>query len=252
MAGQADFLDAVRELEQLAETSGNRLNMADIQSFFSDMRLQEEQLDYICRYLESKQIYIENRVHRGTSDPMEEPVTTKEDPQDADMVNIYMEEIGKASHVGADQEEMLIKKLINGDENAKHLLIETNLSYATDIAKEYEGRGLLPSDLIQEANIGLMMAVNEYEPDIHRNFCEYKEKVMRQHLEEVLQEYNQSTRSAIKMANRVNELNDLATAFAKEYEREAKPSELAQRMGISEEEVRELMKVSLDAIAILE
>ena len=54
------------------------------------------------------------------------------------------------------------------------------------------------------------------------------------------------------MASRVNELNDLATAFAKEYEREARPSELARRMGITEEEVRELMKVSLDAVAILD
>ena len=53
------------------------------------------------------------------------------------------------------------------------------------------------------------------------------------------------------MANRVNEMNDIATAFAKEYEREAKPSEIAERMGITEEEVRELMKVSLDAIAVL-
>ena len=54
------------------------------------------------------------------------------------------------------------------------------------------------------------------------------------------------------MANRVNEMNDIATAFAKEYEREAKPSEIAERMGIGEEEVRELMKVSLDAIAVLD
>ena len=68
---------------------------------------------------------------------------------------------------------------------------------------------------------------------------------------ETLEEYNSSTRSAVKMANRVNEMNDIATAFAKEYEREAKPSEIAERMGITEEEVRELMKVSLDAIAVL-
>ena len=73
--------------------------------------------------------------------------------------------------------------------------------------------------------------------------------MIRKHLEETLEEYNSSTRSAVKMANRVNEMNDIATAFAKEYEREAKPSEIAERMGITEEEVRELMKVSLDAIA---
>ena len=121
-----------------------------------------------------------------------------------------------------------------------------------EIAKEYEGRGLLLSDLIQESNIGLMVAVNEFEPDIDRDFQVFCEKMIRKHLEETLEEYNASTRSAVKMANRVNEMNDIATAFAREYEREAKPSEIAERMGITEEEVRELMKVSLDAIAVLD
>ena len=139
----------------------------------------------------------------------------------------------------------------SGDDTARNLLIEANLSRAVEIAKEYEGRGLLLSDLIQESNIGLMVAVNEFEPDIDKDFHTFSEKMIRKHLEETLEEYNSSTRSAVKMANRVNEMNDIATAFAKEYEREAKPSEIAERMGITEEEVRELMKVSLDAIAVL-
>lgn len=252
MGGQTEFLDAVRELERLAQTNNNHLNMEDICAYFSDMDLKEEQLDYICRYLESHRIFIENRISRGENEVLEEEVVTKEDPLDKDMVNIYMEEIEKASKVGEEQEEMLVRKLLNGDENARNLLIEANLAYATALAKEYIGRGLLLSDLIQECNIGLMMAINEFEPGIHRNFRQYKEKVIRKHVEDVMAEYNQSTRSAMKMATRINELNDLATEFAKEYEREAKPSELAERMGISEEEVRELMKVSLDAIAVIE
>ena len=231
MGGQTEFLDAVRELERLAQTNNNHLNMEEIRSYFSDMNLKDEQLDYICRYLESHRIFIEDRVKRGQNEIADD---------------------GKASRVSEEQEEMLVRKLINGDENARNLLIEANLAYATALAKEYTGRGLLLSDLIQECNIGLMMAVNEYEPRMHGRFRQYKEKVIRKYVEDVMAEYNQSTRSAMKMATRVNELNDLATAFAKEYEREAKPSELAERMGISEEEVRELMKVSLDAIAVIE
>ena len=147
---------------------------------------------------------------------------------------------------------VIARKHVSGDEYARNLLIEANLSKAVQIAKEYEGRGLLLSDLIQESNIGLMVAVNEFEPDIDRDFHVFCEKMIRKHLEETLEEYNASTRSAVKMANRVNEMNDIATAFAREYEREAKPSEIAERMGITEEEVRELMKVSLDAIAVLD
>ena len=252
MAGQTDFLEAIRELERIAETNGNQLNMRDIEIYFSDMHLAEKQLDYICRYLESHQIYIENRVNRGEDEFIDEDVETKSDPLDEEMVSLYMKETEIARQLSGDQESMIVRKLINGDENARNLLIEANLSYAVELAKEYTGQGLLLSDLIQESNIGLMVAVNDFEPALDRDFASYKEKIMRRHIENALEEYNQSTRSAMKMASRVNELNDIATAFAKEYEREAKPNELAQRMGITEEEVKELMKVSLDAIAVLD
>ena len=252
MAGQTDFLEAIRELERIAQTNGNHLSMEEIESYFSDMRLAEKQLDYICNYFESRRIYVENRVARIHDSAETENIETKEDPLDEEMVGIYVKETENASKITEDQEKLLVKKLINGDENARSLLIEANLSYAIEMAKEYMGRGLLLSDLIQESNIGMMVAVNEYEPKLHGSFQKYKERMIKEHLERSIEEYNHSTRSAMKMASRINELNDIATAFAKEYEREAKPAELAQRMGITEEEVRELMKVSLDAIAILD
>ena len=103
MGGQTEFLEAVRELERLAETNNNHLDMEEIRAYFSDMDLKDEQLDYICRYLESRRIFIENRVKRGQNEIADDEVTTKEDPLDADMVNIYMEEIGKASRVSEEQ-----------------------------------------------------------------------------------------------------------------------------------------------------
>jgi RNA polymerase primary sigma factor len=252
MSGQADFLEAVHELERIAKTNSNHLAMDEIRRYFSDMHLEDAQMDYICRYLESNNIIIENRVERSWDDVEEEELETKEDLLDQEMVEIYVKETEKASRLTKDQEEMIVRKMIAGDVQARNLLIESNLAYAMELATQYNGRGLLPSDLIQEANIGLMTAVNEYEPELHGTFGDFKEKLVRRHIEDAITEYSQSTRSAKKMANRVNELNDIATAFAREYEREAKPSELAQRMGISEEEVRELMKVSLDAIAVLD
>lgn len=252
MIGQTDFMEAVRELERLAQTNGNHLSMQDIDSYFSEMRLDEKQLDFICRYLESHQIYIEDRVQRVQEDEMDEPVETKEDPLDEEMVGIYEKETAKAKSLTPEQERQVVRRLADGDEQARNLLIEANLAYAMELAKEYRGQGLLYSDLIQESNIGLMVAVNRYEPSEDGDFFAYKERMMREHIEEALDEYSHSTRSAQKMASRVNELNDIATAFAKEYEREATLPELSQRMGITEEEVRELMKVSLDAIAILD
>ena len=252
MAGQTEFLQAIQELERLGETNGNQLSMEEINAYFSDMKLEEKQLDFICNYFESHQIYITNRIERQEEEIGDEELPNKEDPMDAEIVAFYLKEMEKAKQLSGEQEMVIARKLVSGDDNARNLLIEANLSKAVQIAKEYEGRGLLLSDLIQESNIGLMVAVNEFEPDIDRDFQMFCEKMIRKHLEETLEEYNASTRSVVKMANRVNEMNDIATAFAREYEREAKPSEIAERMGITEEEVRELMKVSLDAIAVLD
>ena len=242
MAGQTEFLQAIQELERLGETNGNQLSMEEINAYFSDMKLEEKQLDFICNYFESHQIYITNRIERQEEEIGDEELPNKEDPMDAEIVAFYLKEMEKAKQLSGEQEMVIARKLVSGDDNARNLLIEANLSKAVQIAKEYEGRGLLLSDLIQESNIGLMVAVNEFEPDIDRDFQVFCEKMIRKHLEETL----------VKMANRVNEMNDIATAFAREYEREAKPSEIAERMGITEEEVRELMKVSLDAIAVLD
>ena len=214
-------------------------------------QLEEKQLDFICNYFESHHIYITNRVQRFEEEIGDEEIPNKEDPMDAEIVAFYLNEIEKANSLSGEQERVIARKLVSGDDTARNLLIEANLSRAVEIAKDYEGRGLLLSDLIQESNIGLMVAVNEFEPDIDKDFHTFSEKMIRKHLEETLEEYNSSTRSAVKMANRVIEMNDIATAFAKEYEREAKPSEIAERMGITEKKVRELMKVSLDAIAVL-
>ncbi len=252
MAGQVEFLEIMKSLEKIGEANGNKISIEEIKQYFSDMELSDAQLDSICRYLLTKRIVVENWTIGEPEDSFDEEITTSEDPLDKDMVNIYLKEAEKSSTLTQEQEMAIARKLIAGDENARNLLIEANLSFAVEIAKQYKGKGMQMSDLIQESNIGLMLAVNDFEPEIHGTFHSFAEQKMRQHVEAVLDEYNGSTRSAMKMASRINELNDIATAFAKEYEREAKPEEIAERMGISEEEVRELMKVSLDAIAVLD
>ena len=251
MAGQMEFMDAVRELERIAETNGKQLTMEEIENYFADMRLDERQFDFICQYYESHNITIRDRVRRR-EDVLDEEIETKADPLDEEMVSIYMKETDGLIRLSPADMEQLAGRIINGDEHARSLLIEANLPFAAGIAGEYKEKGLPLSDLIQESNIGLMMAVNDYEPSMHGAFPAYAEQMIRSQIETALDEYSHSTRSAMKMANRVNELNDIATAYAREYEREARPQELAERMGISVEEVKELMKVSLDAIAILD
>lgn len=251
MAGQVEFMEAIQELEHIGETNGNQLTMEEIRQYFAEMDLDEAQFDFICKYYEGHNIHIINRVEKLADEISEEDLEMKEDPLDAEMVAIYMKEAEHARTLSADQMEELAQHLTAEDEEGKNLLIEANLKYAIELAKQYKGRGLQISDLIQESNIGLVMAVHTYEAQQHGPFVSFVETMIRSQVEDALDEYRQSTRSAMKMASRVNEMNEIATAFAKEYDREAKPEEIASRMGITEEEVRELMKISLDAIAVL-
>ena len=157
MAGQTEFLQAIQELERLGETNGNQLSMEEINSYFSDMKLEEKQLDFICNYFESHHIYITNRVQRFEEEIGDEEIPNKEDPMDAEIVAFYLKEMEKANSLSGEQERVIARKLVSGDDTARNLLIEANLSRAVEIAKEYEGRGLLLSDLIQEGNIGLIL-----------------------------------------------------------------------------------------------
>lgn len=248
MAGQVEFMEAIQELERIGETNGNQLTMDEIKAYFQDMNLDDAQFDFICKYYEGHNITIINRVEKQEDSSWEEEIETKEDPLDEEMVAIYKKEAGIVSNYSRQQLEEMAQELADKEEN-KDLLIEAALSYAMDLALEYKGKGLGVSDLIQESNIGLILAVNAYDAKEHGSFLSFVEEMIREQMEASLNDYNYSTRSGMKMAYRVNQMNEIATAFAKEYDREAKPEELANRMGISEEEVRDLMKVSLDAVS---
>ena len=100
--------------------------------------------------------------------------------------------------------------------------------------------------------LGLLLAVSTYRTEEDGDFDSYLEREIRLRIEEALQDYNDSGRSSVKMAGQINRLNEISAAFARENGREARVDELAERMGIPEEEVRILMKASLDAVNLLE
>jgi RNA polymerase primary sigma factor len=187
----------------------------------------------------------------------EEPIVMEEEenqenPVEDAIMSIYMDELKDKKDLTPEQEQFVAKKMLCGDENAKNLLIESNLNLVIQVAKKYKNKGLPEGDLIQEGNIGLLMGIHEYELGLGKTFHQFLQEAIERAIEQALEEDKRETMSAKKVASRANELNELATEMAKELEREATPQELAQRMGITENEVREIMKISLDAISVIE
>ena len=249
MKNQQDFLQTIMELKEMAAAQGGQISPGEIRGAFPEMELTEEHLRFISSYLAGYHIEVEEY---EAQEENWEPETMEEDPGDSRLADLYLQESLKTAALSPEETEELLARLAEGREEARDRLVEANLPLAAELAAEYRDRGLFYSDLIQESNLGLLLAIDAYRPGMEETFEAYLSRSIRQQIEEALREYNASTRSSVEMAGQINQLNEISAAFAREHGREAKIEELASRMGIPEEEIRILMKASLDAVNLLE
>ena len=250
MDKEGKFLQDLATLMQIAKTNGNRITKEEIKEYFADLCPEESQRALIYRYMVDNGITIPG--YEIWDEPISEEEYQEEDEVESAIVSIYMEELKDKNGLSEEQEPLVARKMLAGDEEARALLIESNLNLVTEIAKEYKKKKLSMGDLIQEGNIGLLMGAAEYDLSTGVSFHSYICDSIRKAIEEALKEDIKETASAKKVANQANELSDLAEEMAQELEREATPKELADRLGITEDQVREIMKISLDAINVVE
>ena len=160
--------------------------------------------------------------------------------------DIYLEELKNLPQGTPEEETALLKKLTEGDKTAVSRLTELKLTKAVQIAEEYHDRGLPAGDLVQEANMALFLFASEYE---NGDFDAQMEKKVRAAIEDALQIQNRETKIEEEMA-RVNVLKDISASMARELGREATLAELAERMKMSEDEIRDIMKLTMDAMKV--
>lgn len=167
-----------------------------------------------------------------------------------DPVRMYLKEIGRISLLNAQEEMNLSVRVSNGDEEAKKILAESNLRLVVSIAKRYVGRGLLFLDLIQEGNIGLMKAVEKFDYDKGFKFSTYATWWIRQAITRALADQARTIRVPVHMVETINKMARIQRQMTLELNREPTEEELAKKMGISPEKVREIMKISQDPVSL--
>lgn len=167
-----------------------------------------------------------------------------------DPVRMYLKEIGRISLLSAEQELDLSKKAAAGDEMAKNILAESNLRLVVSIAKRYVGRGLLFLDLIQEGNIGLMKAVDKFDYDKGFKFSTYATWWIRQAITRALADQARTIRVPVHMVETINKMARIQRQLTLELNREPSEEELAKKMGITVEKVREVIKISQDPVSL--
>ena len=167
-----------------------------------------------------------------------------------DPVRMYLKEIGKIPLLKPHEEIEYAKRMMEGDEVAKQRLVEANLRLVVSIAKRYVGRGMLFLDLIQEGNLGLIKAVEKFDYERGFKFSTYATWWIRQAITRAIADQARTIRIPVHMVETINKLIRLSRQLLQELGRDPKPEEIAKEMDMSEEKVREIMKIAQDPVSL--
>lgn len=167
-----------------------------------------------------------------------------------DPVRMYLREIGKIPLLTYDEELDLAQRVLDGDEEAKQKLAESNLRLVVSIAKKYVGRGMLFLDLIQEGNMGLIKAVEKFDYTKGFKFSTYATWWIRQAITRAIADQARTIRIPVHMVETINKLIRTSRHLLQQLGREPSPEEIAEEMEIPVEKVMEIQKIAQDPVSL--
>ncbi len=296
------FYEKIKEILNLAKKKKNVLDYSEINDFFRDLPMEEEQFDKVLEILETNGIVCNVEIPVESDLDGDEVNLTEEDEVDMenidlsvpdgvsieDPVRMYLKEIGKVPLLSADEEieyagkiedgaaaaEKLkdIEKMLESAEGeekealekekkelgyviadgdaAKQKLAEANLRLVVSIAKRYVGRGMLFLDLIQEGNLGLIKAVEKFDYRKGFKFSTYATWWIRQAITRAIADQARTIRIPVHMVETINKLIRVNRQLLQDLGREPLPEEIAEKMDIPVERVREISKISQEPVSL--
>ena len=263
-AAEAKFLERVRGMITVARKKKNILEYQEVNDYFADMKLNEEQFDKLLELLEQSGVDVLRITSEEDDIPDEEILLSEEDEVDMenidlsvpdgisieDPVSMYLKEIGKVPLLSAEEEIELAQRMEDGDEDAKKRLAEANLRLVVSIAKRYVGRGMLFLDLIQEGNLGLIKAVEKFDYRKGYKFSTYATWWIRQAITRAIADQASTIRIPVHMVETINKLIRVSRQLLQELGREPTPEEIAEEMNMPVERVREILKISQEPVSL--
>ena len=167
-----------------------------------------------------------------------------------DPVKLYLKEIARVPLLSAEEEVELAIRISEGDEKAKTKLTEANLRLVVSIAKKYLNKGMLFLDLIQEGNVGLIKAVEKFDHTKGFKFSTYATWWIRQAITRSIADQARTIRIPVHMVETINRLKKVQSQYLHENGVEASEEELAERLDLSIEKVREVIRISREPVSI--
>lgn len=236
------------------------LTYTEFMDAFEDVELEPDQIEKIYEILEKEGIEVvgaaDPEVNLGIpaldeeAEPVEIDLTVPEGISIDDPVRMYLKEIGKVPLLSSEEEITLAKKIQEGDVYSRKKLTEANLRLVVSIAKRYVGRGMLFLDLIQEGNLGLIKAVEKFDYTKGYKFSTYATWWIRQAITRAIADQARTIRIPVHMVETINKLIRISRQMLQELGRDPLPEELAKEMGMTEEKVREIMKIAQEPVSL--
>lgn len=282
MKTEQEKMERVREIVEIGRMKGH-LSMEEIMDALEDVELSPDQMEHLYESLEALNVDIVKKSDIDGEEDIDDAADESEDLSDADddsefvpdasieeleeearsqdvtipeninvedHVRMYLKEIGKVPLLTADEEIEIAKRMEAGDETAKQQLAEANLRLVVSIAKRYVGRGMLFLDLIQEGNLGLIKAVEKFDYKKGYKFSTYATWWIRQAITRAIADQARTIRIPVHMVETINKLIRVSRQLQQELGRDPQPEEIAKVMGISEDKVREIIKIAQEPVSL--
>jgi RNA polymerase primary sigma factor len=169
---------------------------------------------------------------------------TEETASHIDALDLYLKEIGNIPLLTAEQEKELAERITFGDIEARKTMIVSNLRLVVNIAKKYMGRGVELPDLIAEGNLGLMKAVDKFDPKRGNRFSTYASCWIRQAISRAIADQGRTIRLPVHVTDLVNKWLRVSRHLTQKLGRRPAVSEIAVEMGVSEDKIKHISKLA--------
>ena len=251
----------IKDLIEKGKAKGS-LSNNDILEALDGIDMDIEQMEKLYETIEQNGIEITGYFENEDLDNIVEEVEQIESAEDMDKmlaseglavddpVRMYLKEIGKIPLIDANREVELAELISEGNEKAKNELVEANLRLVVSIAKRYVGKGMFFLDLIQEGNLGLMKAVDKFDHSKGYKFSTYATWWIRQAITRAIADQARTIRIPVHMVETIHKVSRYSRQLLQENGHEATPNEIAEKMNMSPEKVREILKIAQDPVSL--
>lgn len=237
MEARAEFLKKLNGLVAMAKGQGDQITIDEVKAYFADAALTEEQLELVFDYLLAQKVVVKGYIKM--TEAVEEKITYTEEEEA--YLKEYLNDLEAFKEEKAGEKESLFAKLIGGDASAKNRLTELYLKEVVEIAKEMYHPELFLGDIIQEGNVGLILGM-----DMLADVATAHETIVnqvKQCIQMLIEEHAEVKSRDNKMVEKVTMLDESIKTLTEELGRKVTIDELAVYMGMTEEEIDDILRL---------